>query len=143
MRAAGFFTSIVEPTVNEFFHAEEDIRRGFLAAIVLYHMFDYWQRDNATATLGDMINKCPEFAVIRDVADASKHSLLCKPSPKIPRQLSSSEQIARPPGLFEAPFGIGRFGEATHVIEVTLDDGTIRLSSDLIRSVFSMWKAIL
>jgi hypothetical protein len=143
MRAAGFFTSIVEPTVDEFLHAEEDIRLGFLATIVLYHMFDYWYRDNAAETLNDMISKCPDFAVIRDVADASKHSLLTKPSRKIRRQLSSSEQIARPPGLFEAPFGIGRFDEATHVIEVTLDDGTIRLLSDVIRSVFSMWKAIL
>jgi hypothetical protein len=142
-RAADFFTSIVKPTVDDFLHAGEDVRRGYLAAIVLYHVFDYWtlrkSEDDKKLIRDDLMKRHPDFAIIRDVCDASKHATLTRSS----KQLSSSEQIARPPGLFEAPFGIGRFDEATHVVEVTLDDGTILLLSALIRSSFSMWEALL
>jgi hypothetical protein len=142
-RTAEFFTSIVKPTVGEFLHAEEDIRRGYLATIVLYHVFDYWtlgkSEDSKRSIRDDLMKKYPDFAIIRDVCDASKHATLTRSS----SQLSSSEQIARPPRLFEAPFGVGRFDEATHIIEITLDDGTILSLSALIRSCLSMWEAIL
>ena len=42
MKAVDFFTSIVRPTVDEFLVDTGDLRRGLLAAIVLYHTADYW-----------------------------------------------------------------------------------------------------
>lgn len=143
-RATDFFTSTVKPTADEFLSYIRDIRRGRLAAIVLYHMADYWQLENTTTfnTLAilreKLINKCPEFLIIRDVADASKHGQLTIPT-NIPRQLTSSDQIARPPGLFQAPFGVGVFYEASEVI-VTLDDGTSRPFTPVVQSVLSMWE---
>jgi hypothetical protein len=126
-RAIDFFTSTVQPTVDEFLNDTKDIRRGRLAAIVLYHMADHWWRENKTRyqTLDSLrialIAKCPDFQVIRDVGDASKHAELIVPT-KIPRTLSSSEQVTRPKGLFQAPFGIGVFYEASDVVFV-LDNG--------------------
>ncbi len=35
------FSSTVKPTVSEFLENVQDVRRGRLAAIVLYHMTDY------------------------------------------------------------------------------------------------------
>jgi hypothetical protein len=77
-KAAEFFGSIVRPTADEFLGDTGDRRRGFLAAIVLYHTADYWWLENKR-TYTDLpslhvalIQKCSEFRVIRDVGDASK-----------------------------------------------------------------------
>lgn len=107
-------------------------------------MADYWcwYLYNSDKKLNDLQKHlqtiCPDFAVIRDVADASKHHKLTRPT----KQLTSSEQITRPPGLFEAPFGEGVFAEAANVI-FKLDNGTERLLEDAVRSVLSMWETIL
>jgi hypothetical protein len=144
-RATEFFSSTVRPTVDEFLSDKYNIRRGRLAAIVLYHMADYWDQEHSPnkGSLGklrqSLINKCPEFGIIRDVADASKHAQL-RHSKDIPRRLSSSDQITRPPGLFEAPFGVGVFHEASEVI-VTLDDGTSRPFKPAVEAVISMWES--
>ena len=143
-RATDFFTSIVKPTADEFFGDTGDIRRGRLAAIVLYHMADYWQLENTAAfktrniLCEHLIAKCQEFQIIRDVADASRHAQLDH-SATPPRKLKSSDQITRPPSLFEAPFGEAVFNEATKVV-VTLNDGTSRLLAPVARSVLSMWE---
>src|SRR5579871_1382923 len=96
-RSANFFHSTVKPTVEEFLTQKIDIRRGRLAAIVLYHMADYWFEENKSsyARLSDLhkilISECSDFLLIRDIADASKHAEL-KAQKEIPRELSSSEQ---------------------------------------------------
>ncbi|MGH7055924.1 MAG: hypothetical protein ACREFA_19160, partial [Stellaceae bacterium] len=123
--ALDFFISTVKPTVSEFLNDPYDIRLGRLAAIVLNHMADYWcwylyNNDEKLAdTRNGLTIRCPDFAVIRDIADASKHHKLKRGT----KQLTSSEQITRPPGLFQAPFGIGVFAEASKVI-FRLDNGT-------------------
>jgi hypothetical protein len=61
-KAADFFTSIVRPTVDEFLCDTTDIRRGRLAAIVLYHMKDYWQLEHTTTELMNNL----DFSIIRD-----------------------------------------------------------------------------
>ena len=146
-KALDFFTSTVKPTVDEFFGDIKDVRRARLAAIVLYHMADYWdQQDNPTEKsltilYRSLIAKCPDFVFIRDVADASKHAKL-RQAKDIPRQLSSSDKIARAPGLFEAPFGEGVFNEAS-IVMVTLDDGTSRPFAEAVQSVLLMWENVL
>jgi len=149
-RATDFFISIVKPTANEFLSNPGDVRRGCIAAIVLYHMLDYWAlegyvgnerkiMDERVEKLRiELIGKCPDFLLIRDVADASKHAQLSVPK-KMTRELSSSEQISRNPGIFGAPFGEGVFAEASIVI-VTLDDGTSRPLAGAVQSVLSMWE---
>lgn len=142
--ALDFFTWTVKPTVDEFLNDTYDIRRGRLAAIVLFHMADYWcwHLHNTDKKLGDIYevlqNNCSDFSMVRDIANASKHYQLTRGA----RQLTSSEQITRPPGLFEEGLGIGVFAEASNVI-FKLDDGTERLLEGAIRSVLSMWETLL
>jgi hypothetical protein len=54
------------------------------------------------------------------------------------RTVSDSEQISRPPGIFQAPFGTALFREAI-VVNVALDDGSVRVLHDAVISVLSMW----
>jgi hypothetical protein len=127
-------------------HAGSDgVMSVMLAAIVLYHMADYWAFENAMTykTLRslhvDLIRECPDFLWIRDVADASKHDQLTEPA-KILRRMSSSDQVTRPPGLFEAPFGTAVLGEAS-IVTATLDNGNSRPLLGVVQSVIDMWEA--
>ncbi|WP_083901362.1 hypothetical protein [Azospirillum sp. B4] len=151
--AGDFFRSTVKPTVDEFLTSHLDIRRGRLAAIVLYHMADYWteerhagktakeKHDELQKLHKELIGKCPGFQLIRDVADASKHAKLNLSGQKtIPRGLSSSDQITVQEGLFNETFGSSSF-----VPEITgeLDDGTKKSLIESVRSVLSMWQSML
>jgi hypothetical protein len=147
-RARDFYRGVVRPTVDEAFRDHRDIRRVRLAAIVLYHMADYWlltaqggaatpRRDELPNLHKELIARCPDFRLVRDIADASKHATLGVQK-EIPRVLSGSDQLWRSPGIFEAPFGQGVFNEAS-IVECTLDDGTTRPVLGVIRSVADMW----
>ena len=145
-----FFDSTVKPTVEEFLSCERDIRRGRLAAIVLYHVSAYWQLENKTRyerlpILHEfLIGECPDFLLIRDVADVTKHGELTRPDhPRIPRSVTFADQVKpAAPGLFHAPFGEGVFAEASKVTAI-LNDGKVFILVSAVRSVLSMWERIL
>jgi hypothetical protein len=143
-RATNFFISTVKPTADEFLSDLKNIRRGRLAAIVLDHMAEYWWWENKekfselSMLRAELTKSCLEYSIIRDVSDASKHCLLTRSSAK----LSSSEQITRTPGLFDAPFGWGVFAEAAEVI-VTLNDRSSIVFAPVVRSVLLMWEDLL
>ncbi|RQS22450.1 MULTISPECIES: hypothetical protein [unclassified Burkholderia] len=148
--ARDFFLSTVKPTVDEFLGDTLDVRRGRLAAIVLHHMADHAAIDGYSgkemqkrvrALHKDLIDVCPDFALICDIADASKHARLHVREDK-PRQVSTAEQITMLPGLFHAPFGEGVFREASCVI-VRLESGMIRPLETPVRLVLRMWEEIL
>ena len=85
-----------------------------------------------------LINDCASFQIIRDVADAAKHAQLRKQK-TIPRTISTSGQISRPPGIFDAPFGSGVFAEAS-IIVVAHDDGRVSELNPAIEVVLEMWQ---
>lgn len=151
MSAADFYASTVEPTVAEFLADVQNARRARLAAIVLYHMADYvalegytgqdrkFMNERIDSVREELISRCPDFSLIRDIADATKHAQLAV-SKKVPRELSSSTQVTSSPGLFHAPFGEGVFAEAAIVFAV-LDNGTHKPLEPAIRSVMTVLKA--
>ncbi len=142
--AKAFFATIVKPAAEQFLRDPRDRSCGLLAAITLFHMADYWNEQQNIPTQHSLsslreslVRQCPDFAIIRDVADASKHHRLSRPS----RQLTSSEQITKAEGLFQAAFGESAFNEAS-IVMFTLDDGTTRPLADVVRSVVSMRETI-
>jgi hypothetical protein len=148
--AANFFLSTVRPTAEEFLSEPRNVRRGRLAAITLYHMADHAALDEYSGNnrkvmvqrlenlRNDLVSTCPDFALIRDIADASKHAILSA-AKKAPRQISTAKQITRPQGIFGAPFGEAVFGEAS-IVMVRLDSGQRRPLSDIVNSVLTMWE---
>ncbi|WP_321894538.1 hypothetical protein [Paraburkholderia heleia] len=141
---------MVKPTVDEFLRDTLDVRRGRLAAIMLCHMADHAALDGYTgpdmqkrlrALHSELIDACSDFALIRDIADASKHARLHVRLTE-PRQVSTADQIMPLPGLFGAPFGEGGFAEAACVI-VRFESGMIRPLETPVRLVLQMWERIL
>jgi hypothetical protein len=131
-----FFVNVVVPTVNEYLLDPTNLRRGFLAAVVLYHMSDYWANQTG-GTVQNLRQNYPEFNVINDIADAAKHCNLRNTS----RIISRSDQVNSTPhpGLFQANFGSGTFAEASEVI-ATPDNGTPMHLKSVVKAVLSMWR---
>ncbi len=131
-----FFHQIAKPTAEEFLSSPRQIRHAFLSAIVLYHVYDYWKREPGAVKLKELYLDCPDFEIIRSIANASKHCVL-DTDPKV---LTASDQITQKsyPGLFQANFGSATFAEASEV-KVTLDDGTVRRLKPIVKAVLGMW----
>lgn len=96
MNADCYFRLIVQPTVDEFLRDTKDVRHGVLAAMVLYHMADYAAMDDydgrdrkkmeqqRTALCANLVERCADFALLGDIANAAKH-----------RRLSQSKNSSR------------------------------------------------
>ncbi|WP_218131988.1 hypothetical protein [Undibacterium oligocarboniphilum] len=151
--AKDFLTLMVEPTVAEFAQSPHDLRRGLLAAIVLNHMADHLAQegqpptDRSTmnqrldAVRNEMLEICPGFQFIQDIADAAKHAKLFVPkSPSKPvREVPTSDRVTTTLGLFHASFGEGGFAEAAEVF-VTLNDGTTKPLLPAVKLVLETWR---
>ncbi|WP_144156181.1 hypothetical protein [Paraburkholderia sp. BCC1885] len=87
----------------------------------------------------ELISACPDFALIRDIADASKHAKLST-AKKAPRQVSKAGQIRRIGGAYMgAAYATAPYNTGT-VITVTFDSGQSRPLSGIVRSVL-VWEA--
>ncbi|MBW2619103.1 MAG: hypothetical protein JRC92_09525, partial [Deltaproteobacteria bacterium] len=114
-----YYEQIFIPNFNDTDAHPLDIRHAFNAAIAAYHFYEhFWhhcpqnsQYYSKLRTLTNehdyrksLANKCPEFALIWDVADASRHAEL-RSSKK--RELFSSDQIHERGGAFDSSFSRG------------------------------------
>jgi hypothetical protein len=101
----------------------------------LYHVKDEGShRRELTA------RECPDFALVRDIADAHKHFALTRK----PRRLTFAYQTRlRDLGCF----GSGSYGEFSYGgetrLDVMLDDGTTRPLSAVMANVIVMWEQLL
>lgn len=149
--ADDYFRIIVQPTVEEYFKDKLSIRKGLLAALVLHQMADHYALDgkNQLTTeesksllkpvLEQLVADYPDYQLIHDVADATKHAKLSVKKGPSNRQITSSKDVSVAPGLFEAPFGQGRFSEAIEIYITKIDD-TEEPLMPLIIDVFELWR---
>lgn len=148
-----FLELIVEPTVTEFIQSPYDLRRGLLAAIVLTHMADHIAQEGKPAGERPVMDErvanwrtkildiCPNFCLVQDVANATKHAKRST-SKHGAHYVPSSDKISTSPGLFQAPFSQGSFAEACE-ITVDLPDGTSKPLLDLVMTVSQAWRSLI
>ena len=141
--SAHFFETVVAPTVDEFLANDQNIRRGFLAAIVLSHIADYWAADeghsNAHRVRVSVADACPAFQLVWDVADAAKHQTLTKRPDT--RTLTNAGQVRAPAATFGSfLFGEVAFGATGSPVKVLQDDRTIAFLAPAIRASVKEWK---
>jgi hypothetical protein len=112
-------------------------------------VFRYWQnrdvreiqRARTEGEYRDILSsrECSDFGLVRDVADAHKHFELDRAN----RRVTSSAQTGRGQiGVGEGGFGEGKFGGGAQLV-VTLDDGTKRPLSAIMKNVIEMWERLL
>jgi len=142
-RSAHFFQTVVAPTVDEFLANDQSIRRGFLAAIVLSHMADYWAADeghrDAFGIRTSVAEACPAFQLVWDVADAAKHQNLTQRADT--RTVTHAGQVRAPAATFGSfLFGEVPFGAAGSPVKVQQDDGRTAFLAPAIRASVEEWK---
>ncbi|MGU3538424.1 hypothetical protein [Methylobacterium sp. A54F] len=116
------------------------------ADIMAERVFVYWDGHDQTKVAGaDSIRKyrshivthmCPEFGLAWDIHDGHKHVSL-----RAPRRVTRSDQtgVSRM-GFGQGGYGEGGYGGAEEII-VTLDDGSKRALSAIMKKVVAMWGA--
>lgn len=140
-----YFEKTVKPTVNEFLKDKTDIRRGRIAAIVLYHMDDYVRENGYGNPTNSLLGSDKMlYQAVKAAANATKHFRLRKEH----IAMAASQVIAEDnPGLFDAPFGEGVFAESNEV-HLELDkpetiDGLVYEKVNLataITFIFGFWE---
>jgi hypothetical protein len=150
-----FFEQHVRPSYREWLRNPED-RRLAKSAVenandMAAHVLHYWQdldrsevydcgAEDETRYRGELVKReCPDFAWVRDVAEAYKHVVLTRrPETRI---VTRFDQTAVKGTVFEDDvFEEGVFeGE----IRVTRHDGTSRPLTEIMSNVIDMWERLL
>ncbi len=149
-----FFNETVKPTVDEYLNEPGNIRRGRLAAIVLYHLEDYWlvdtqQKIHVELCKNTLIQSDASHSsadIIRDLANASKHAKLTHRHGNEKRQLTNANQIIqrRIGAMGTVPFGMLALGESCPVdVSVVLDNHQAFSLLYVIRQVMDAWHKLL
>ena len=138
--------------MTEWAAAPLEIRLAMNAAVALNQMADhYWHgyasvdpgrvfnTSSAGAFRAELAKRNPEFALLRDVAEAHKHVKLDRPG----RAVTSAQQSSvGTTGFGEAGFGEGPFGGGPSIV-VVLDDGSKRYLSAVADEVLKLWATML
>lgn len=111
-----------------------DLRLGLAAAASAYHFREHLRPPNAIERK-DVIATCPEFALLGDVVNASKHGELTKGNPDLAEASAINELIM----VTEYADDAGSYQAVDKAIELTLKDGTKRLLHQVLRPVVNFW----
>jgi len=113
--AHDFFENTVKPTIQEFLADTTNLRKGRLAAIILYHTWDYLKDTGLTNPTEELTspNHKLMYETIRASANASKHYRVTRHNPIA--SFANQVLAEQNDGLFDAPFGEGSFAEANEV----------------------------
>ena len=148
-----FFDGHVKPNYEDWLASPLDERLAKNAVADANNMaaraFRYWRdreparvyRANNEGRYRDELaaRECPDFALVRDVADAHKHFHLDRPT----RLVTRSDQTG--PGAIgwgEGGYGEGVYGGGPQLV-VTLDDGSKRPLTAIMANVIEMWEQLL
>jgi len=145
--ARDFWIKVAQPDYEDFRDNPANLRKAFHAAMSLYHVVDWVWGDYESSpplvfnasSLDDLRshiehNECPDFGLIRDVSDSSKHFRLGRSSATV---TSATEVITRGTGYGEGRYGEGPWGGSSRVV-VELNSG-VRHFSAIATNVHEMW----
>lgn len=140
------FTQNVLPACTAFFEARDQnrfgekqlVRLGTTAASALFHLREHVP-EALRPSKEELAERCPEYDLIADVANASKHAALTRGSPRL-RHIDQVSEV-----LIQTKYADdeGEYTSAQAEVWLTLDDGTVLTLASQINSVLEMWASIL
>lgn len=111
-----------------------DLRRAMNAAVSLSHLRERIPPPNQRKH-DEIVGLCPDYALVRDIADAYKHENVGRKSAILVTSKSLSEQVV----ISEHKDAGGLFRIATKRIVATLSDGTTREVGEVFLNVLNFW----
>jgi hypothetical protein len=141
-----FFRQVLEPDYRECIAAPADLRKAFHAAASLFHLRDWIAAtESPNPTKEDLqaklVARCEFFAIIRDVANASKHlKLIMKPSTSVTGAADiRSQEIATAAYNVAGGYNVaGAYGPVLAV--VIIPEGVV--FAEAAAKVYEMWKEV-
>lgn len=147
-----FLQTHVVPGINDFGASPLDIRKAMNSAVALNQLADYFWRsysktdsarvfhaENVGAFRDELGKRHPEFAIVRDVAEAHKHMTLNRTS----RVVTGSAQTAvGSTGYGVSGYNTGPWGGGPSIV-VDLDNGSQIHFSSVAKTVFDLWQVML
>jgi hypothetical protein len=148
-----FFRQVLEPDYRECIAAPADLRKAFHAAASLFHLRDWiaaTESPNPTKEelkklqsdlQAKLVARCEFFAIIRDVANASKHlKLIMKPSTSVTGAADiRSQEIATAAYNVAGGYNVaGAYGPVLAV--VIIPEGVV--FAEAAAKVYEMWKEV-
>jgi len=150
-QATHFFVEVLDPVSEEFFSHDPTLLKARLAAICALHMADHFfyarlatgeaKKDDAFCKdfIGDLSKSNEYFAIIRDVANASKHAKLIRKG----RLLTDASQVQNRPTVWgELRWGEFKWGGSEQIV-VELDNGAVRGFEVALHKTIQMWRNML
>jgi len=141
--AARFHEQVVA-TYNDFTkqHAsapygnEQDARAGYLASLAAYHFREQLEGDIAVE-LSQVASECPDYLLLRDVADIAKH-----------RRLGRASAVLRDPDAIQEVIIVthyederGPYSHSEKQVQLLIPNGTPRSLADVLANVVAFWQA--
>jgi len=111
-----------------------DLQAAAAAANALFHFREHLPASRAMSR-AEVAATCPDYDLVGDIANASKHAQLTRGAPKITSAQSLSELIV----FTEYSDDQGTFTDARKLVIVKLDDGTEREVFDIATNVINFW----
>jgi hypothetical protein len=146
-RASDFFSDYALFYVAEWRNEPTNLRRALTSVLYLSHTADWYLHEHAAPKIGDLYNEleghCPDFGILVDVANATKHLKLDRPNPRRDAYVTSAGAVdvatyrIAPANLA----GTYQGGVIASRIIVELTDDTTRDLAPIIDNVTEMWRA--
>lgn len=111
-----------------------DLQAATAAANALYHFREHLPTSHAMSR-AEAAAICPDYDLVGDIANASKHAELTRGAPKVTRAQSLYELVVST----EFSDDQGTFTDARKLVIVKLNDGTEREVFDIATNVINFW----
>jgi hypothetical protein len=146
--AVGFLNLMVLPDYDDFSRKQTDLRCAFHLACSLFHLRDWVQSDyglvKGWADTGQLQrfleSRCTEFALIRDIANSSKHLKLDNHS--TPVSMASAVFATITPQATNALYDSSRRYQGGSEVLVNADSGDPVRFTIVAQGALEMWKRL-
>ncbi len=162
---AEYRSKIVEPDYRDFVDNESDLRMAFHSAISLFHLHDWVYgaqaayinanfvfQNNGVATpvtggpqfANALADLCPEFELIRGVANSAKHLTLRgrnakRPPPPSNMPSHAANTFSDPGGWPDTPWPDDEWQDEVPAVKLEGDNGQHLVLIDVATTVHTMW----
>lgn len=115
-----------------------DIRTAINAAIALYHLREQLP-PNKQITFSQIIERCPDYSLLRDVVNVSKHNSITRYVP----QIRTADQIEEMIIITEYNDEQGKYKYIEKTVQLHLLDGSTRNMLEVLTNVMNFWQTYL
>jgi len=112
----------------------KDTKKAVVAATALYHLREHLPSSPKHSWIS-ICEKCPDYALLGDIANVAKHHKLVKGTPK----LLSADQINEQIIITKYQDEQGEYQTIEKSVQIHLSDGSVRDAFEVLTNVMNFW----